>query len=236
MSFIRSTLPMALIAVLAAAPAAHAQFAVIDVAAVAKLATELQTLDQTLITARQNLAQAQMQYRSMTGDRGMERLLAGIDRNYLPTRWNQLSAALAGGAGSYGALGASMRRALGEDSVLTPAQLDWLSPAGREQLTAERTTAATLQGLAGEALANASGRFASLEQLIEAIGTAADQKSILDLQARIEAEQAMRENEQTKLRVLFAAAQAEHWAVEDEAQERAIAQQGNFATRFQPTP
>jgi type IV secretion system protein VirB5 len=235
MSFFRVTFPILLLAC-SAIPPAHAQFAVIDVAAVAKLTTELETLDETLSTARNTLTQAQTQYRSLTGDRGMEGLLAGIDRNYLPPSWAQLSAALAGSGSSYGALSAAMTRSLAEDAVLTPAQLAELSPAGRAQLTAARDSAAMLQVLSRQALANTSGRFASLEGLITAIGTASDPKAVLDLQARIEAEQAMLENEQTKLRVLFAAAQAQRWAARDEARERAIAQQGDFATRFQPTP
>jgi type IV secretion system protein VirB5 len=236
MSFIRSFAPIIFMALLVTAPAAHAQFAVIDVAAVARLTTELQTLDQSLVTARQRLAEAQAQYQSMTGDRGMEGLLTGIDRNYLPQSWDQLTAALAGGGGSFGALSATMQQALAQDAVLTPAQMNWLSPDARKQLTAERNSTGMLQALSRQALANVSGRFASLEQLIGAIGTASDQKAVLDLQARIAAEQAMLQNEQTKLRVLFAATEAQHWAVQDEAKERAIAQQGNFATRFQPTP
>jgi len=67
-----------------AAPAAHAQFAVIDVAAVTQLLTEVQNLEQALNVAREHLAEAQAQLRSMTGDRGMEQLLAGTNRNYLP--------------------------------------------------------------------------------------------------------------------------------------------------------
>ena len=46
----------------------------------------------------------------------------------------------------------------------------------------------------------------------------------------------MVQNEQTKLQVLSQAAQAERWALEERAQEQAIAWQGHFATRFQPVP
>src|SRR4029077_9942333 len=43
---------------LAAAPLAHAQFAVIDVASLTQLVTEVQTLEQQLATARSELTQA----------------------------------------------------------------------------------------------------------------------------------------------------------------------------------
>ena len=236
MSFLRKRLSLLVALLAAAAPAAHAQFAVIDVAAVTQLVTQVQNLEQTLLVAREHLAEAQAQLKSMTGDRGMEHLLAGVDRNYLPADWGQLTAALQGGSSTYAALAAAMNQALAQDAVLTPQQLGTLSPQMRQQLAGDRDTAALLQAVSHAALANASGRFADLEQLITAIGTASDQKSILDLNARIGAEQAMLENERTKLSMMVAAAQAQRWTDEEQDRERAIAGQGEFATRFQPTP
>lgn len=236
MSFLRKRLSL-LVALLAiAAPAAHAQFAVIDVAAVTQLVTEVQNLEQTLLVAREHLAEAQAQLQSMTGDRGMERLLAGVDRNYLPADWGQLTAALEGASSSYAALSAAISQTLAQDAVLTAQQLGTLSPQMRLQVADDRNTAALLQAVSHAALANASGRFADLQQLITAIGSASDQKSILDLNARIGAEQAMLENERTKLSMVVAAARAQRWAEEEQDRERAIAGQGEFASRFQPTP
>lgn len=236
MSLIKRRLSI-LVAVLAiTAPAAHAQFAVIDVASVTQLVTEVQDLEQALTVARDDLQEAQTQLRSMTGDRGMEQLLAGTNRNYLPADWSQLTAALDHTSSAYAALFAAMQQALTEDAVLSPQQLATLSPDGQQQVAADRQTAAMLQAVSRQALANASGRFADLQQLISAIGTASDQKGILDLNARIGAEQAMLQDEQTKLAMLVAAAQAQRWADEERDRERAIDGQGNFATRFQPTP
>lgn len=231
----RISLPLFLLMLLASA-SAHAQWAVIDVAAVARLTTEVQTLEQALTTARQALAEKRRQLSSMTGNRGMERLLTGVRRNYLPTDWTQLSAALQATSASYGALSGGVREALGEDAVLSPAQLGALSQPARAQILSDRRTAALLQALSRDALANSSGRFTSLQELIDAIGRAGDQKAILDLTARIAAEQTMLENEQTKLRALFATAKAERWADEERARESALAAQGDFATRFRPTP
>lgn len=236
MSFIRNRLPMVLLACALAAPAAHAQFAVIDVASVTQLVTEVQDLEQALTVARDQLAEAKTELRSMTGDRGMERLLAGSNRNYLPADWGQLTAVLEGTSPAYGALSAALQSALSEESVLTPTQIKLLSPGAQEQVQEDRKTAALLQAISRQALANASSRFADLQQLIDAIGTASDQKGILDLDARIAAEQAMLENERSKLAMLVAAAEAQRWADEEQDRERAIAGQGEFATRFQPTP
>ncbi len=230
-------MPKFLVLLLAvAAPVAHAQWAVIDVAAVTRLTTEIQTLEQSLATQRQQFMEAQQQLRSMTGDRGMENLLANVRRNYLPQDASQLSAALAGQSAGYPAFSATLRADIAAQRSLTPAQFAQLSANAQAQLSDERQTAALLQAVSTEALANASGRFPELKQLIAAIGSAGDQKAILDLTARISAEQAMLENEQTKLRVLFAAAEADHWIDRERSREEAIAAQGNFATRFQPTP
>ena len=54
-----------------------------------------------------------------------------------------------------------------------------------------------------------SSRFASIQELIDAIARALDQKGILELAARINAEQGMLQNEQTKLNVLSEAVQVE---------------------------
>ena len=226
----------ALVLFLLVTPAAHAQFAVIDVAAVTQLVTQVQNLEQTLAVAREHLSEAETQLRSMTGDRGMEQLLAGTNRNYLPGDWGQLTAALDDTSSAYATLSAGVQQALSEDAVLTARQLATLSPDDQRQLATDRRTAALLQAVSRQALANASGRFAGLQQLINSIGTAGDQKSILDLNARIGAEQAMLENEQTKLLMVVAAADAQHWADEEQRRERAVAGQGRFASRFQPTP
>lgn len=236
MSFAKKSLTIVTFALVAAAPAARAQFAVIDVAAVTQLLTEVENLEEALTVAREHLTEAETELRSMTGDRGMELLLAGTSRNYLPTNWDQLTAALDDTSSAYATLSLAVRQALAEDAVLTPRQITTLSPDEQQQLTADRGTAALLQAVSRQALANVSSRFVNLQELIDAIGTASDQKSILDLNARIGAEQAMLENEQTKLAVLVAAASAQRWADEEQDRERSIAGQGEFGTRFQPTP
>ena len=225
-----STLALAL-----AAPLAHAQFAVIDVASVAQLISQVQTLEQQVQTAQAQLGQAQAEFRAMTGDRGMEQLLNGLDRNYLPTSPAALQAA-AQGSGSYTALAASVRGALTSASVLSAPQLATLAPAASTQLQSQRQSAALLQGLTQQALVNASARYAGLQQLIDAIGSAGDQKGALDLQARIAAEDGMLQNEHTKLEVLFQAAHADEQVGAERARELVIAGHGQFDARFEPRP
>jgi len=176
---------LAFLALAGSVPAAHAQFAVIDIAAVTQLISEVQTLEQQLSTARGQLAQAQQEYQAMTGGRGMQQLLAGTVRNYLPADWPTLQGLAQGSPGGYPVLAADFKSALAATTVLSVGQLSSLAPAASAQLQAGRQDAALLQSISSQALANASSRFAALQQLINAIGSAQDQKGALDLQARI---------------------------------------------------
>jgi type IV secretion system protein VirB5 len=229
MSFVKTRL-VGLLAVLliASAPSAHAQWAVVDVGAIAQLIQQVLTMEQQLSTARDQLSQARDQFDSMTGGRGMESLLSGTNRNYLPANWSELEGALRGAAGAYGALNASLNAIIDANAVLTAADLGRLSPIERAHLEAGRRSAALLQATSREALATTSQRFASIQSLITGIASARDQKAILDLQARIEAEQGMLQNEQTKLETLYQVAQAEQWAREQRSREQAIADIGSF--------
>lgn len=212
----------------AVAPAAHAQWAVVDVGAIAQLVRQVTTMQQQLTTARDQLTQAQAQLQSMTGGRGMEQLLSATVRNYLPANWAELDAAVRQTGSAYQALTADVQAAINAIAVLTPQQLAALSAAEREQLEDARRAAAMLQTTARQALQATSDRFAAIQQLINAIPGAQDQKAILDLQARISAEQGMLANEQTKLEVLYQVAQAEEWARRQRVREQGIAGVGSL--------
>jgi type IV secretion system protein VirB5 len=207
---------------------AHAQFAVIDVASFGQLVNEVQQLEQQVATARSQLAQAQTEYAAITGGRGMQLLLSGTVRNYLPTNWTDLSQVVSGSSASFPALTGQVTALLTANAVLTPAQVASLSATQKAQIASARQSPALLQALARTALVNSSDRFASLQQLISAIGGASDQKASLDLNARIAAEEAMLHNEQTKLQMLSQVAQSQEWARVQALREQAIADQGSL--------
>ncbi|HUN25447.1 MAG TPA: type IV secretion system protein [Steroidobacteraceae bacterium] len=217
-------------------PIAHAQWAVVDVGAIAQLVHEVAITEQSLAAAQGELQQAQQEFRSITGNRGMATLLSGIVRNYLPTGSGELQSLLSGNNSSFTALNVAMQNALTGGAVLTPQQLAALPPDAADHLQAGRRTAALLQAIAGTALTNASGRFPTLQQLIDAINSASDQKAALELNARIVAEQTMLQNEQTKLTTLYQALEAQHWSDEERAREQIVAAHGSFALRFTPAP
>jgi type IV secretion system protein VirB5 len=224
-----------LIASFAVAPAAHAQWAVIDAPAIVQLIQEVQTTAQQLATAKDQLLQARQALQTMTGDRGMAQLLSGTVRNYLPADWLQLTGSLQG-AGGFGALSADVQSLITANAVLSPQRLATLSPSERQLIQGARQWNAMQQAIAHQALANASSRFASLQSLIAAIPAASDQKGILDLQARINAELGMLQNEQTKVQILSQSTQAQESSLRQQIRERVIEGHGRFGARFQPVP
>lgn len=230
---------IALIACTASTVAAlpsQAQMAVIDVPALANIIQEVQTTQQVLAAANSQLGQAEQALQTMTGNRGMQLLLGNVMRNYLPTSWTPLSGAPQVLNNMYPALATSVQTLVSGNAVLSPQSLAALSPADQQRIVAARNAAATNQALSRDAVSNASGRFSGLQGLIGTIGVANDQKGILDLHARISAEQGMLQNEQTKLLSLFQASQADAAAAHEQLQEQVVAGHGQFATRFQPTP
>jgi type IV secretion system protein VirB5 len=215
---------------------ARAQWAVVDAPAIVQLVQEVKTMEEEVQTARNQLSQARQALETMTGDRGMQLLLGGVTRNYLPTSWTQLVGAMQGAAGGFAALTSDVRTAIAANAVLSPQQLSLLAPVDQQLIAASRQAGALQQALVQEALTNVSGRFAAIQTLVGAIGSAADQKGVLDLQARISAELGMLQNEQTKLQILRDATQAQDAVLRQQQREQAIAAHGSFATRFQPVP
>jgi type IV secretion system protein VirB5 len=212
----------------ALSPVSRAQWAVVDVGAIVQLVKEVATLEQQLQTAQATLTNAQQQFQSMVGNRGMQNLLSATNRNYLPSNWAQLTAAVSQTGGAYQALSVGVQSLMTANAVLTPQQVASLSPAEQTQLQAARQSVALLQSTSRQALDNTSTRFTSLQQLINAIPSAADQKGALDLQARIQAEQAMLQNENTKMTVLHQTLEAQEWARKQSAREQVVAGVGSL--------
>ena len=218
----------------ASAPQARAQWAVVDAPAIVQLVAQVKAMKDALQTAHDQLTQTRTALATMTGNRGMEQLLAGISRNYLPANWSELSIATQAGASSI--LASAVRDAISANAILSPQRLAAMPDVARLQITAGRRSKALQQALAQSSLANVSERFESIQSLIAAIPMAVDQKGILDLQARIGAELGMLQNEQTKQLVLQQSTQAQEAVRRQQEREYVIAGHGDFDSRFQPAP
>jgi type IV secretion system protein VirB5 len=215
---------------------ARAQWAVIDVAAIQQLVMQIDYWRQQIEAMGEELNQLEETHAALTGGRGMEDLmpLGDAERNYLPGDWAEVSRVLAGQSAQYGAMADAVTELISDRAVLTPERLDAMSAPMRASVVEARESAAGLTVMTREAYRQAAERFAALAGLVNAIGNADDAKAIADLQGRIAAEQAMLENEQAKLQVLYHAAEAERWAREQQLRELAIAGHGEFDTRLRP--
>jgi type IV secretion system protein VirB5 len=213
---------------LLAVPPAHAAMAVIDVSAIRQLVQQVTTLRDQLANAREQLRQAQQSHAAMTGARGMEQLGGGLTRNYLPPDWTALAEVLTDTSATYRALSRELVALERGNAVLSAAEVGRLTPQARASVEEGRRAGAASQVLAREALETTSRRFATVQSLIDAIGTAQDPKAVMDLSARIQAEQAMLANEQTKLEVLFQALAAEREVRVNQAREQAVRDLGSL--------
>jgi hypothetical protein len=134
------------VASLAATPAAWAQWAVVDAPAIVQLIQEVQTTAQQLQTAKAQLLQAQQALQTMTGGRGMQQLLNGTVRNYLPSNWTQVTGALQG-SGSFSALSTDIQSIVTTNAVVSPQRLATLSPGGQQLIQTSRQWSAMQQAL-----------------------------------------------------------------------------------------
>lgn len=214
---------------------ADAGIPVIDFAAIANLMQQLMAWQQQLQgmqkqydQLKQSKDQLQQTYNSMTGSRGMEQLLPTSDlaRNYLPPSYSELMNTVNGASASYSGLSSQVQSIMKANSVLSGTQMEALSPEMRQVVEQGRQASAMLNGMTQSAYQNTSQRFSALQQLISRIGTAMDPKAIADLQARIQAEQAMLTNEQTKLQGLYEVARSDDFARQQRIRERAISDIG----------
>lgn len=220
---------LVLSALLVAAPSARAGIPVIDVAAIMNLVQQILYWQQQITGMTNQLNQLQNTFNAMTGGRGMQSLLpmTNAQRNYLPQDYSEIMNVLNGSSSGYAGLSSQVQSIMAANSILSTAQVNGLTPEMRQIVEAGRRSAAMLGGTSQSAYQNTSQRFAALQQLINMVGAAGDTKAIQDLQGRIQAEQAMLTNEQTKLQQLHQLAQAEQWAQQQRIRERATADVGS---------
>lgn len=169
---------------------------------------------------QQQYQQAVQQYQSLNGIRGMADLVNNPQlRRYLPDDWNQTMNLLSA-PGAYGGLSGSISqiRAASQIASLADSGLSSSSRVGQAFVGAQ-TQAAMNRGLGEAGFAAASDRIASIQTLLDKVNGAPDQKDIQDLQARIQAEQAMVQNENVKLALMTQLQQAQRDIQAQQARE-----------------
>ena len=225
-----------------AAPAAQAQYIVHDPRALTQMIEEARTTLQQLQALQTQIEEQRALFDSLNDLSDVNRLAEALGlpetRNPLPDAGALRSAA----EGDLGALGALAERAeaIRRDTRLYAPPEGELSEADayyRNSL--ERSGARTARDLAiGEAVGAASDRrLDGLETLRRALDTAPNARAVMDLEARLAAEQALIQNEQLRLQGLAVTQAAEARLEEQRNRERAeaarVARQAAYERTFQ---
>lgn len=187
---------------------------VIDVANLANSVENLVQWGKQIAAMKQQYDQQVQQYNSLNGVRGMANLVNNPAlRQYLPANYKDI---LSNGYGSWQSI-----RNDGKVLGIGDTSLDPLSQSGKSFESTARQLAIN-KAVVEDAYRKASDRFTDMQVLLDKINDSPDQKDIQDLQARIQAEQLMMQNEQIKLQMLTQLQLAQKDLDAQAAKERAI--------------
>jgi type IV secretion system protein VirB5 len=196
---------------IAASSAAFAQIPVTDGASIAKsVENQIETMAKWKMQYDQmvnQIDQMKQQYAAVTGARGMGELFNNPQlRDYLPQDWQGVydSVKLGGYAGLSG-----RAESIYDNNKVYDACTGFVSNEQRTNCEAQAVKGAQDKAFALDAYDAAKNRLSQIDQLMQQINQTQDPKAIAELQGRIAAEQAMIQNEQTKLQMYQMVAAAE---------------------------
>lgn len=196
---------LALAICVTAAPAAHAGIPVIDAANLAQAITQVIAWGQQ---AEQMIAQLENQATDIantTGQRGMANIHNNTQlQQVVPTNVAQLYQGI--NEGGDAGLTAAAQAIRAQHQVYN---CETLTGSVKSVCLASMNTNAQTQANLNDALNKASQRTAQIQQLQNAIASTNDPKSIAELQARIQAEQAQVANDQNRIALMNAMSQAQ---------------------------
>ena len=205
------TLSLILAGGLSLSSAAFAQIPVTDGASIGQqIAAQVETIAKWKLQYDQMVSQidqAKQQYESLTGSRGLGNIMNNPAlRDYLPGDWQAVYDAVKNGG--YNGLTGTAKTVYDSNKVYDTCQF---FPEEQQRLACEAAAVKGAQdkGFALDAYEKAKSRINQIDQLMGKINQTQDPKAIAELQARIGAEQANIQNEQTKLQMYSMVAAAE---------------------------
>jgi type IV secretion system protein VirB5 len=193
---------------------AQAGIPVIDATNLAQQVQQVVAWGKQYLQMEQEFEKLQQTYNSLNGVRGMASLVNNPAlRKYLPSNYQDI---LNNGYGNYQAIRQASKLAGIEDTNLDPnSDIANAFESNANQVAINRA-------LAEEGYKQASNRFDAIQVLLDKINDAPESKDIADLQSRIQAEQVMMQNEQTKLMMLSQLAQAQRDIAQQQSKEIVI--------------
>jgi len=155
----------------------------------------------------EQINQLQATYNSMTGSRNMGQIFNDPKyKDYLPDNWKALYDQVK--SGGYNSLTGTAKAEYDKNKLFDACEHIGIA----EQRTACEAAAVKMyqdKGTAMDAFDKAKDRLAQIDKLMKKINETSDPKDIAELQARIASEQAMINNEETKMRIYAMVAEAE---------------------------
>lgn len=196
---------------IAASSAAFAQIPVTDGASIAKsVENQIETMAKWKMQYDQMVSQIdqmKQQYAAVTGARGMGELFNNPQlRDYLPQDWQGVYDSVK--SGGYAGL-SGRAESIYDNNKVYDACTGFVSKEQRTNCEAQAVKGAQDKAFALDAYDAAKNRLSQIDQLMRQINQTQDPKAIAELQGRIAAEQAMIQNEQTKLQMYQMVAAAE---------------------------
>lgn len=220
----------AALALIGSAPAhAFGLDIVSDPGAYARFATELQELQRHYMTLQQQLNQGKQLYDDFNKLTNVNSIADVLNnpalRQYLPPEVRDTSRLLNGSLSDLGSIGARATAIRNANRLFTPATsgLSASEQYYQDALVKSGDHAARDIALGESAYTTASQRQAGLDELRLQLNKASTAKEVMDLQARIAAEQALINNDQMQLQGLTMMQDAERRMAEQRDREEAAA-------------
>lgn len=195
---------------------AHAQIPVTDVASLTQQIQQVAAWAQQIQGMKDQLTQQQQLFNSMNGARGIGQLLNNPElKNALPADWQKVYSSIQ--SGGYAGL-------TGTAKVIRDANAIYDCNSGAAGTVArcnrELNKVAQDKAFASDAYAAAQRRLDNIQALMGQIDNTTDAKQIFELQARMQAENGMIQNEQTKLMMFRMMADSEDKLIAQQKREQ----------------
>jgi type IV secretion system protein VirB5 len=183
----------------------------------AQMLKEYAMLADQLTQMKAQFIQMEKEYSSLTGSRNLGDILNSPEfKQYLPDDWQDIYSNIRNN-GYDGLSGAA--KALRDASKVFDS-CSYINDATEKRICeAQSIQAAQDQTFANDAYKKSTGRVQQIESLMTEINRTSDPKAIAELSARIQAEQALIQNEQTKLAMYQESSKAEKQLLEQQAME-----------------
>lgn len=203
---------------------AHAGIPVIDATNLAQQIQQVAAWAQQFQQMQQQYQQLETTFNSLNGIRGMANLVNNPAlRKYLPADYQTI---LNNGYGNWASIRSAAKIMGIENTSLNP------NSDAAKAFESNANQVAINRAMAEAGYAQASQRFDTIQVLLDKLNQTPDAKDVAELQARIQAEQVMMQNEQTKLMMLSQLAQAQNEMAHQRAKEIGLKALHGEAPRF----